>query len=83
MSELKLALSQHGENLEKARLKAEQLDDALAGGQNLRKVVAASRILRQHIADMHVQFKVLVSRPLAPSFRRTQCIMCCGKCLWT
>lgn len=83
MSKLKLALSQHGENLEQARLKAEQLDDALAGGQNLRKVVAASRILRQDLADMHAQFKVLVSRPLAPGFRRSQCIMRYSKYLWT
>jgi hypothetical protein len=58
MDTLQRALLEHSERLEAVRGKAERLDEAIAGGQGLHKVVATSRILRQELAEIHMLFQV-------------------------
>jgi hypothetical protein len=57
MDALQQALREHEKRLEELRIKAEHLDDALAGGHNLRKVVGAARTVRQDLADIHANFQ--------------------------
>lgn len=57
MEALQQSLREHETRLEELRVKAEHLDDALAGGQNLRKVVGAARTIRQDLADVHANFQ--------------------------
>ena len=58
---LQRALVEHSERLETVRGKAERLDEAIAGGQGLHKVVATSRILRQELAEIYMIFQVVNS----------------------
>jgi hypothetical protein len=54
------ALDAHENGLVLLMAKAEQIDDALSSGQNLRKVVANLRLLRQGLAEVHSTFQVEV-----------------------
>ena len=56
------ALEGHAEKLLAVKASAERLDDAVAGGQNLRVVVSASRTLRLDLVEMLADFQAF-SRP--------------------
>ena len=64
---LKEALSQHAATLQDLQVKSEQLDNALTGGQNLPKIVAAWRNVRQDLTSIVTNFQAQVtSLPLHP-----------------
>ena len=56
------AMEGHAEKLLAVKASAERLDDAVAGGQNLRVVVSASRTLRLDLVEMLADFQAF-SRP--------------------
>ena len=51
------ALDGHAEKLGIVKANAERLEDAVAGGQNLRVVVSASRTLRHDLAELLADFQ--------------------------
>ena len=57
---LKEALSQHAATLQELQIKSEQLDNALTGGHNLPKIVAAWRNVRQDLTSIGINFQVRV-----------------------
>ena len=57
---LKEALSQHAATLQDLQVKSEQLDNALTGGQNLPKIVAAWRNVRQDLTSIVINFQARV-----------------------
>ena len=62
------ALDGHTEKLRAVKANAERLEDAVAGGQNLRVVVSASRTLRHDLAELLVGFQASLSaRTLHPA----------------
>ena len=64
---LKEALSQHAATLQELQIKSEQLDNALTGGHNLPKIVAAWRNVRQDLTSIVTNFQAQVtSLPLHP-----------------
>ena len=52
------ALDGHAEKLRAVKTNAERFEDAVAGGQNLRVVVSASRTLRHDLAELLAAFQV-------------------------
>jgi hypothetical protein len=57
---LKEALSQHAATLQDLQVKSEQLDNALSGGQNLPKIVAAWRHVRLDLTSIVTNFQARV-----------------------
>ena len=55
------ALDGYTEKLRAVKANAERLEDAVAGGQNLRVVVSASRTLRHDLAELLVGFQASLS----------------------
>lgn len=66
MDGLQRSLLEHEERLGALRRQAEQLDEAVAGGHGLHKVVSAARVLRRELADIHAVFQVRLALPLLP-----------------
>jgi hypothetical protein len=58
---LKEALSRHAQTLQELQIKSEQLDNALTGGHNLPKIVAAWRPVRQDLTSIVPNFQAQVT----------------------
>jgi hypothetical protein len=70
MDGLQRSLLEHEERLRVVRGQAEQLDEAIAGGQGLHKVVSATRVLRRELADIYALFQVRLAPPRLPFLSR-------------
>jgi len=79
---LKEALSQHAATLQDLQVKSEQLDNALTGGQNLPKIVAAWRHVRQDLTSIVINFQARVYRALLSLLFRHLCALIILSCFF-